>query len=177
MVKRIMFLLVLPLAVFGGNLSLTNGLIQAHTKVFGDASIDPSVKNIQTDLSMQNSDITSLKGKVAFHIVNLVSSNKDRDEHMQEMFAMQTYPDISLEINKVIPKDQKYLIEGTLSMHGIKKPVKINSTIAQNGNAITMHADFNVKVSDYGMEPPSLLFFTVRDRVDINASIDLIEDD
>lgn len=173
MVKRIMFLLVLPLAVFGGNLSLTNGLIQAHTKVFGDTSINPSVKNIQADLSMQNNNITGIKGTISFPIIDFKSSESDRDEHMQKMFSMTTYPSITLQINKVNVQKKHYVIEGILNMHGVKKPIDINSSIMQNGDTVAINANFSVKVSDYGMEPPSLLFFTVRDKVDINASITL----
>lgn len=173
MVKRIIFLLALPLVVFGGNLSLKSGLIQAHTKVFGDTSINPSVKNIQADLSMQNNNIAGIKGTISFPIIDLKSSESDRDEHMQEMFGMKTYPNITLQINKVRANSKYYVIEGVLNMHGVKKPIDINSSIMQNGDTVAINANFSVKVSDYGMEPPSLLFFTVRDKVDINASITL----
>ena len=69
------------------------------------------------------------------------------------------------------------MIEGVLNMHGIEKPIDINSSIVQNGDSVAINANFSVNVSDYGMEPPSLLFFTVRDRVDINASITLKTED
>jgi polyisoprenoid-binding protein YceI len=177
MVKKIIFLLLLPLAVFGGNLRLTNGLIEAHTKVFGDTSINPSVKNIQADLSMQDANIDSLKGKISFHILDFTSSEKGRDEHMQKMFDMKKYANISLKINKIVQKDTNYVIEGIISMHGVQKPVELNSTIVQNGSVMKIHSNFSVKVSDYGMQPPSLLFFTVRDAVDINASVVLTQGD
>ena len=176
MFRRVVLLLVLPLVLFGASLRLDNGVIQAHTKVFGDASIDPSVKKIETDLSMQDNTIDSLKGRISFHIIDFKSSNSDRDEHMQELFEMKKYSDIKLTINNVIPKDKQYVIEGILSMHGVEKPVDINSAITQNGDTVAINANFSVKVSDYGMEPPSLLFFTVRDRVDINASVILTKE-
>ncbi len=177
MFRRIVLLLVLPLVLFGANLHLNNGLIQAHTKVFGDASIDPSVKNIAVDLSMQDNSVDSLKGRISFHIIDFKSSNSDRDEHMQELFEMKKYSDITLTINKVIPKKERYVIEGVLDMHGVQKPIDINSSIVQNGESVAINANFSVKVSDYGMEPPSLLFFTVRDRVDINASVILTKEE
>ncbi len=171
MFRKVVLLLVLPLVLFGANLSFESGVIQAHTKVFGDSSIDPSVKNIKADLSMQDDSIDSLKGKLSFNIIDFKSSNDGRDEHMQEMFNMKKYSDISLSINKVTPQNKQYLISATLNMHGVQKPIDINSTITKNDGSVSINANFSVKVSDYGMEPPSLLFFTVRDRVDINASI------
>ena len=171
MFRKVVLLLVLPLVLFGANLSFESGVIQAHTKVFGDSSIDPSVKNIKADLSMQDDSIDSLKGKLSFNIIDFKSSNDGRDEHMQEMFDMKKHSDISLSINKVTPQNKQYLISATLNMHGVQKPIDINSTITKNDGSVSINANFSVKVSDYGMEPPSLLFFTVRDRVDINASI------
>jgi len=173
MVKRLMFLLAVPLIVFGGNLTLEDGLIKAHTEVFADASIDPSVSNIQADLSMQDNNIESIKGTLAFNIVDFNSTNSERDEHMQEMFDMKKYANISLKINNIVKKSDVYLIDGVMRMHGVTKPIEINSNIIQNSNKITIQSNFSVKVTDYGMEPPSLLFFTVRDDVDINASLTL----
>jgi len=173
MFRRIILLLVLPFVLFGANLSFKSGVIQAHTKVFGDSSIDPSAKNIKADISMQYSSIDSIKGTLSFNIIDFKSSNDGRDEHMQEMFDMKKYSSVSLTIDKVTPQNNQYLIKATLNMHGVTKPIDINSTIVQNNGTVTINANFSVKVSDYGMEPPSLVFFTVRDRVDINASIAL----
>lgn len=173
MFKRLMFFLALPLIVFGGNLTLQNGLIQAHTEVFADASIDPSVSSINTDLSIQNGDITSLQGIISFKIIDFKSSNSGRDEHMQEMFEMDKFSDISLKINKVSKVHNDYTLDGLMTIHGVSKDIRVNCDITQDKDMITIASNFIVKVTDYGMEPPSLLFFTVRDDVDINASLKL----
>lgn len=176
MVKRLIFLLAVPLMVFGGNLTLKSGVIQAHTEVFGDSSIDPSVSKIQADLSMQNSNVESLKGTLSFNIMDFKSSNDGRDEHMQEMFDLKKQANVSLTILSVTKKERKYLIDGIMKIHGVKKPVELSSTIVQKGHQILINSDFSVKVTDYAMEQPSMLFFTVRDRVDVNASLTLEAD-
>ncbi len=176
MFKKVMVLLIFPLVLFGANLSVKSGVIQAHTKVFGDTSINPSTKKIHADLSIQDGDIASLHGTLSFRILDFTSSKSSRDEHMQEMFEMQKYANIKLTIKKLLPTNgQHYTIKGILNMHGVNKVVSIKSTIVQKGNNITIKADFSVKVSDYGMKPPSLLLFTVRDRVDIDTSVVLVE--
>ena len=173
MVKYLMLLVVLPLALFGGNLTLKDGLIKAHTEVFGDSSIEPSVSNINADLMMNNNNLNSINGTITFNIIDLKSSNSGRDEHMEDMFEMKKYANISLKINSITKEKNNYVIDGIMHMHGVDKPVKLSSDISKNANDITIKSNFIVKVSDYGMQPPSLLFFTVRDAVDINASLTL----
>jgi len=175
MLKYLMLLLVVPLILFGGNLTLKNGLIKAHTEVFGDSSIDPSVSSINADLMINNNNLNSINGTITFNIIDLKSSNDGRDEHMQDMFEMKKYANISLKINSITKEQNSYVIDGIMSMHGVNKPVKLSSSISKNADDITIQSNFIVKVSDYGIEPPSLLFFTVRDAVDINASLTLKE--
>jgi polyisoprenoid-binding protein YceI len=173
MAKRLIWLLIFPLTLFGGNLNIENGSINAHTEVFGDSAIEPSVNTIFTDLNINGDDLESIKGIISFKIMDFVSSNSDRDEHMQEMFEMEKYPDISFVISKVSKQDANYMLEGIMDIHGVKKPLQIPVAIEQNQNRVTMYSNFSVKVTDYGMEPPSLLFFTVRDQVDVNATLNL----
>ena len=173
MVKKILIALVFPILVFGGSLSLQSGLIKAHTTVFGDSSIDPAVTNIKADLSM-NDSLESIRGSISFNLLDFTSSNTDRDEHMQEMFELKKFTNISLSIKSINHTEKNnYTLYAIFTMHGVKKPLSIVTTITQNANGIALNANFSVKVSDYGMEAPSMLFFTVRDKVNVNATLQL----
>ncbi|WP_428738461.1 YceI family protein [Sulfurimonas sp.] len=171
MAKRLMFLMVLPLVLFGGNLTLKDGTIKAHTEVFGDSEIEPAVTKITANLSMDENNLESISGDISFNIIDFISSSSGRDEHMQEMFEMEKYPAISLSIVKIVKEKDNYVIYGTMHVHGISNSLQIPVTIAENNQTISMHSDFQVKVTDYGMEPPSLLFMDVRNEVDINATL------
>jgi len=174
MSKFILFLL-LPLILFGGNLSFKDGIIQAHTEVFGDSAIEPSVKNIHTSLSVKNNDLNSLKGSISFKLLDFKSTNRSRDEHMLEMFEASTFNTVSLTIHNVRQKNSIYILDTTLTMHGVNKDLEIPAKITNNNTTLTLNANFSVKVSDYAMEPPSLLFFTVKDKVNIKANIILLK--
>ena len=171
MAKRLMFLMVLPLVLFGGNLTLQDGTIKAHTEVFGDSEIEPAVTKITASLTMDANNTESISGDISFNIIDFISSSSGRDEHMQEMFEMEKYPAISFSVEKVTKQNQNYIIDGTMYIHGVSKALQIPATITQSNQTISMHSDFQVKVTDYGMEPPSLLFMDVRNEVDINATL------
>ena len=167
--------LLLPLSLFSQNLHFKDGFIQAHTSVFGDSSIEPATNKITTDLSMNTDSINSLHGTISFELKDFISDKPSRDEHMMEMFEAEKYSTISLNIQNIHKTDKDYILYGLLNMHGMQKAVQIKTKITNNTDGIHLNAHFNVKVSDYGMEPPSLLFFTVKDDVAVDANITLIK--
>ncbi len=176
MVKKLIFSLsVATVMLYASQLHIVEGEIDAHTEVFGDSSINPSVKKIHSDLRIENNDPTTLKGRIWFSISDFRSDNSERDEHMGEMFEQKKYPYIALDIEQVSKEDKNYTIKGTLQMHGTKKSVVIPAEITKKDDTWHIVSYFHVKVSDYGMEPPQLLFLSVRDRVDVHADLTLKE--
>lgn len=171
MSKRLIFLLLFPFMLFANTLVLQNGSINALTSVFGDGTIDPSVKKISTNLSMEDSNITTMQGDISFNLVDFISSNSDRDEHMQEMFESSKYTAISFHIDAITKTSDAYTIKGVMDMHGVKKEIEVPAKITTNGATLTIQANFVVKVSDYGMETPSLFFLSVKDDVAINSTL------
>jgi len=176
MVKKLIFTLTTMVAMLAASpLHITGGEIDAHTEVFGDGSINPSVKKIHGNLQMQNDDPATLSGRIWFDIADFRSDNSERDEHMDAMFERTKYPSIALDISHVTKHGSSYMIEGTLQMHGVRKPIAVAADITKKGDVWRIKSYFSVKVSDYGMEPPTLLFLSVRDRVDIHAALELKE--
>ena len=171
--KLFILLLLLPLSLFSQNLQLKSGFIQAHTSVFGDDTIEPATKKIIANLSMNTDAINSLHGTISFNLNNFISDKPDRDEHMLEMFDAKKYTTISLNIQNLHKTDKEYILYGILTMHGVQKAVQIKTKIIDDANNINLNSHFTVKVSDYGMKPPSLLFFTVKDAVSIDANVTL----
>ncbi len=175
---KVLILLALVLSFgFASKLQLQEGLIKAHTEVFGDSTIDPSSENIKTDLFMENS-LESLKGKIFLKAGDLVSDNKDRDDHMYETLNTLSHPLISYTINSIVKDDKRdngYILNGVLELHGVKKELDVDAEMVQNDGLINLRSKFSLKMSDFGIEPPVLLFLTVRDQVDIDVNLDLKE--
>lgn len=169
-------ILVLLLAVFAnaGELELVDGKIQAHTEVFGDSSINPSTKKIDVEAKKGDS-IESILGKIEIDAVSLVSDNKDRDEHMYEVLKVTDSPKIIYTITSIAKADDKYKINGILTMNHATKPVSSTAIIAQSGEEIVMDGDFSINLTDFNLEPPTMFFLTVRDQIDIKYSFNFKE--
>jgi len=171
MKKGSLFAIVLATSMFAGNLSFESGAIKAHTEVFGDATIDPVVKRATSHLVMEANPST-LKGTIDVSMGDLISDNKKRDEHMQESLESDTFPKAVFEIKEVIAKGgDHYTLKGTMSLHGVSKPMSFEGTISEEGGKVHIKAASIMKMTDYGIKPIKMMFLTVRDQVDLSVDI------
>jgi len=159
---------IMSSSLFSASLVFTKGDVMAHTSVFGDSTINPHSSSIRSHLTMANQDITTLKGSVDVSLVDFKSDNSKRDEHMGEALDIKTYTQTTYTIQSVTPSTNgHYTIEGTLNLHGITKPITLKGEVTTQNKQVTIKAETSFKMSAFGIEPPKLLFLTVRDQVDI----------
>ena len=165
-------LLMLTFATWLGaaQLNVTQGSVTAHTEVFGDSNIEPSTTAITSHLSMGDTP-ESIEGSVIVSMTSLASDNSDRDEHMHEAMESSTYPNATYTFTSVTPEEKGYKIEGTMKLHGVTKPVTFQTEITDNGDTLSMKGTGSILMTDFGIEPPVLLFLTVRDQVDLRFDV------
>lgn len=171
MIKFSIAALLLAASVYAGNLSFESGMIKAHTEVFGDSSIDPVTKKIVSDLSMDK-DPSTLKGSVEASMLDLISDNKKRDEHMRETMECDRFHMAIFDIKEVVVKGgDNVILKGSMNLHGVTKPMSFEGVITQDGNKVRIKASGMMKMSDFGIKPPKMVFLTVRDQVDLNVDV------
>lgn len=169
-------LVILSLALFANatNLTVQNGEIKAHTEVFGDSEINPTTKNVKADLTIENS-IESIKGKIYFETLTLISDKKSRDEHMYELLQVEKFKTISFDIRSITKTETDYEIKGALTLNGVTKNIKAKIIINQQNNQISLNGGFSFNLTDFNLEPPTMMFLTVRNQIDITYNISLNE--
>jgi len=171
MIKLSITALLLAASVYAGNLSFESGTIKAHTEVFGDSSIDPVFKKATSHLSMGDST-TSLRGSMDVSIADFMSDNSKRDANMHETMESDKFPKASYEIKEVIAKGgDNVTLKGTLSIHGVTKPLSFEGSVSEEGSKVRIKAKSSMKMSDFGITPPKMVFLTVRDQVDLNVDV------
>ena len=171
---KIVLLLILGLGAFANNLIVQNAQIKAHTEVFGDSEINPSTKNVKADLTMETS-IESIKGKIYFETLTLISDKKSRDEHMYELLQIEKFKTISFDIKNITKNETDYEIKGALTLNGVTKNIKAKIIINQQNNQISLNGGFSFNLTDFNLEPPKMMFLTVRNQIDITYNISLNE--
>lgn len=171
MLKLSFAAVALTAAVFGGNLSFESGAIKAHTEMAMDKKIDPVAKRAISHLSMESTPLT-LKGFIEVSMADLMSDNKKRDADMQETLESSLFPKAVFEVKEVVAKgDDNYLLKGTMHLHGVTKPINFEGKITEESSKVRIKATSALKMTDFGIKPPKLLFLSVRDQIDLSVDV------
>ena len=169
-------LVILSLGLFANanNLTVQNGEIKAHTEVFGDSQINQTTKNVKSDLTIENT-IESIKGKIYFETLTLVSDTKSRDEHMHELLKAEKFKTISFDIKSITKNEDSYNINGIVTLNGVSKNITTKSFINKQNNQVSLNGGFSFNLTDFSLEPPTMMFLTVRNQIDISYNLTLSE--
>lgn len=65
-------------------------------------------------------------------------------------------------------------LNGTLTLGGVKKPIAIPATGADLGGALHVTGSYNLKMTDYDLTPPSLMFGRIKVRDEVTVKFDLV---
>ena len=133
------------------------------------------------DIKATNKKATSLynsaTGAIAFVVP--IQGFQFRKSLMQQHFnenylESDKYPNATFE-GKVIGFDpnnsgvQEAVAEGTMTIHGVAKKVKINGQISKTAGGLKIETKFPIKVADYDIEIPRVVFYNIAEVVEVTA--------
>ncbi|GAB4341217.1 MAG: hypothetical protein Kow0099_17710 [Candidatus Abyssubacteria bacterium] len=158
-----------------------NHVIRA-TEFSGEAQFspdDPSHSSIQLEVNAASlkADEPELRQKYG---LTKKLSDADRDEIQQTMESprqmdVQRYPTITFQSTDVREESEnRFLITGDLTMHGVTRAVTVPATIETHDNGdIRGRASFAFKQSDFGIEPFSAFFGAVKNQDEAVMRMDI----
>jgi polyisoprenoid-binding protein YceI len=104
-----------------------------------------------------------------------------RDRQMRENFLQtETFPFAeftgkfynAIDVGSDTP--QKVFVRGNFTIHGVEKEIDVVATITPKGrNMLSATATWPLKLSDYGIEVPSLLFYRLNETLILTVNVDL----
>ena len=142
-------------------------------------------KTPMENIEAVNNEVTSLlntgTGEVAFAVL-IKSFHFDRalmEEHFNEnymestKFPKGTFQGKILNLSAIdFTKDGTYAVEaeGSLTIHGVKQPVKSPGTLMVAKGKISLTSNFAIHVEDYRIEIPSLVSEKIAKSLDVKVS-------
>ncbi|MBC6365227.1 YceI family protein [Algoriphagus sp. AK58] len=125
---------------------------------------------------------TSQEIAVQMKITDFVFPNKLMQEHFNENYMeSEKYPTASFK-GKIkeqvdLSKAGTYPVtaEGSLSIHGVTKPVTVKGTIISSGNDLKLDFKFQVKPEEYKIEVPSLVITKIAELIDVSGKMTLVK--
>lgn len=67
------------------------------------------------------------------------------------------------------------LVQGTMFIHGKERMKSVKGFIEQQGNRLRIRSKFDVKLSDYGITVPSIMFYKIDETMDLELNFVLTE--
>lgn len=129
-------------------------------------------------LNVESGDFASLLFIKAFHFkIALMQEHfnenyMDSDEFPKATFRGQI-EDFS--VDKLTDSNQDYNLNGTLTIKGISKKIRVITQIKKEDNKIVMFSEFNVSSQDFDISIPSIVRKKIAESITIKLCYELVE--
>jgi polyisoprenoid-binding protein YceI len=118
----------------------------------------------------ENRDIIS-QVAVSVKFSSFDSKNANRDSHAIEVAEAIKYPNITFNSKSIKQEGNKLSVEGTLNFHGVNKDIAFVAEKSGDKNKIQVTGGFEIKMTDFKIDPPSLMAIATDDEIKIKFSI------
>jgi polyisoprenoid-binding protein YceI len=192
----LLFALILSANLFAQTFAVDTKDARNQAQFISDApfeKINGLVSGLDATVMINPSDVTQKSiGKVKVAIKEIKTGIDLRDEHLRsEMWLNASkYPYAEFQLTGIKNPSSKSLndgqkvkatLVGKFSVHGVTKEVEVPATLTYfkesertkakvPGNLLVANADFNIKLSDYGVKIPDMVVGKVNDEVQISTS-------
>lgn len=110
------------------------------------------------------------KAKLKVPLTSFDSRNSNRDSNMLTYAEAYSYPLVIFESNLIEKNGDSVLINGQINFHGITKPMTTTAKI-DTTDGFKVFGSFYIKLSDYKIQRPGLMFVKIDDSIKINFLI------
>ena len=172
MVRKIFFILCTGLITFS-----SHGQKYTTEKSFVSFFSDAAIEDISAENTKAVGAFNAATGEIAFSIpIKEYQFEKSlMQEHFNEKYMeTEKYPKSTFQGN-ISGYDssavgvQKVMSTGTLTIHGQSREVEIPGTIEQQGDNLIMKSKFIVKLEDYKITIPKLLWQNIAEQVEVTV--------
>jgi polyisoprenoid-binding protein YceI len=104
--------------------------------------------------------------------------NGKMNDHMRNALKVTENPTITFVLtNYDVTKNAEGIsgtINGTLDLGGVKKPISFQATGASEGGMLHVNGTYELRMTDYGLKPPSLMFGRIKVGETVKVGFDLL---
>jgi polyisoprenoid-binding protein YceI len=121
----------------------------------------------------------AVSGAIAFDLTTLETGIALRDRHMKEKYLETArFPRATLTLSRLalekVPSAETFgpvtvPFGGTLSLHGVEKPIAGEAKISRAGPSLTTAASFEINIKEFGIGVPSYMGITVAEKVQVRV--------
>ncbi len=105
---------------------------------------------------------------VSVDVKSMTTKNSNRDSHLLETLGYPEYKTIDFKAHSISKVDpENYNLQGKLTIQNASKDITIPVKVTQKDKLSVFSGNFIVRLTDFSIKPPSLLFMSISDDVKI----------
>ena len=108
---------------------------------------------------------------VAIKIASFDSENANRDSHTIEVLEAIKIPNVTFSSTSIKVDGNELMVAGNLTFHGVTKPITFSAKETDNGKELVITGNFEIKITDFKISPPSLMGLATEDLIKIRLSV------
>jgi len=116
-------------------------------------------------------DTVSSRIRVSADVGSFKSGNSSRDAHVMRIVDGRKYPRVEFASDSVRSEGDGYMVSGVLAFHGKSRPIRFLVTPKFTDGKVEISGGFVVKLTDFGVPRPSLLFVKSEDELSISFDV------
>ena len=99
------------------------------------------------------------------------SKNSNRDSHALEVLDAIKYPTVKFSGSNIQKNGEELTITGNLTFHNVTKPITVTAKQTKDKKRLWVTGSFNVDITEYQIEQPSLMGFKTEKEIGMNFKI------
>ena len=119
--------------------------------------------NLSGLIKIDNENILNI-GVVA-KVADFKSGNSSLDSNSYRVLEALKFPNIIFKSISIENSKETLNIKGVIQFHGIDKNIDVNAELIKNENTTQINGKFNLSLSDFSVDRPSLLLRKVDDQI------------
>lgn len=154
---------------------VTGGSVVVVCPLTVGGGFEAKTEAISGQVSLESDQPGSLTGALAVDLRTLKTGIGMRDRHMRDNYLevekAPGFDTATIEGIQIEKLDGKTTFNGTLVLHGERRPISGSATLARKGGGYSVEAEFPVRVSEFNIPKPSYLGVGVQDQIRIKISM------
>ena len=129
--------------------------------------------NIVSDADANPARIVK-SASLSIPVAQLDCKNGKMNDHMREALKADKNPAITWKLSSYRVEGTAVVISGTLTIAGRENPIELRGTGTADNGTITLKGTKVLKMTEFGVKPPSLMFGTMKVADPVTVSYDLV---
>lgn len=106
-------------------------------------------------------------------VAQLDCGNGTMNGHMRKALKSEEFPNLKYELTSYTIAGDEITLKGMLTIAGQTQPVEMKGNVAEEGSIVRASATQQIKMTEWGVKPPSLMFGTMKVHDPVTIGFDI----